>query len=48
MTRARNCAASIGRSATALIEERPFTEAWPGGGPWRPGIQAVRGGEDRD
>ena len=32
----------------SLIEERPFTEAWPAGGPWRAGAQARTGGEGRD
>ena len=29
----------------SLIEETPFTQAWPAGGPWRPGIQAQVEGE---
>ena len=32
----------------SLIEESPFTQAWPAGGPWRPGIQARTGGEGGD
>ena len=29
----------------SLIEDRPFTQAWPAGGPWRSGMQARAGGE---
>ena len=32
----------------SLIEETPFTQAWPAGGPWRPGIQAQVEGEGGD
>ena len=31
----------------SLIKGEPFTQAWPGGGPWRPGIQAQTGGNAR-
>ena len=30
----------LGPVCDSLIEESPFTQAWPAGGPWRPGIQA--------
>ena len=29
----------LGPACDSLIEERPFTQAWPVGGPWQPGIQ---------
>lgn len=29
----------------SLIQENPFTQAWPAGGPWRPEIQAPTGGK---
>ena len=32
----------LGPVCDSLIEERPFNEAWPVGGPWRPGIQPGR------
>ena len=32
----------------SLIEETPFTQAWPPGGPWRPGFQARTEGEGGD
>ena len=32
----------------SLIEETPFTQAWPAGGAWRPGIQAQVEGEGGD
>ena len=35
----------LGPVCDSLIEERPFTQAWPAGGPWRPGIQALTGGD---
>ena len=38
----------LGPVCDGLIEDRPFTHAWPAGGPWRPGVQARRGGEGRD
>ena len=38
----------LGAVCDSLIEESPFTQAWPGGRPWRPGIPAGKGGEDRD
>ena len=38
----------LGPICDSLIEESPFTQAWPGGGPWRPGIQARTGGEGRE
>ena len=33
----------IGPVCDGLIEERPFTEAWPAGGPWRPGDSGWEG-----
>ena len=36
----------LGPVCDCLIEESPFTQAWPAGGPWRPGVQARTGGED--
>ena len=38
----------LGPVCDSLIEESPFTPAWPAGGPWRPGIRARTGTEDRD
>lgn len=38
----------LGPACDSLIEDRPFTHAWPAGGPWRPGVQARTGGEDCD
>ncbi len=38
----------LGQVCDSLIEGSPFTEAWPAGGPWRPGIRARTGTEDRD
>ena len=35
----------LGPVCDSLIEESPFTQAWPRGGPWRPGIQAPMEGE---
>ena len=35
----------LGPVCESLIEESPFTQAWPSGGPWRAGIQARMGGE---
>ena len=29
----------LGPVCDSLIEESPFTQAWPAGGPWRPGVQ---------
>ena len=38
----------LGPVCDSLIEESPFTQAWPAGGPWRPGIQAQVEGEGGD
>ena len=38
----------LGPVCDSLIEERSFTQAWPAGGPWRPGIQALTGGDGGD
>ena len=38
----------LGPVCDSLIVESPFTQAWPVGGPWRPGIQARMGDERRD
>ena len=38
----------LGPICDSLIEETPFTQAWPPGGPWRPGIQARTEGEGGD
>lgn len=35
----------LGLVFDSLIEDTPFTQSWPAGGPWRPGIQARTGGE---
>ena len=35
----------LGPVCDSLIEDRPFTQVWPHGGPWRAGIQALTGGE---
>ncbi len=35
----------LGPVCDSLIEDRPFTQVWPPGGPWRAGIQALTGGE---
>ena len=35
----------LGPVCDSLIAESPFTQAWPAGGPWRPGVQALTGGE---
>ena len=35
----------LGPICDSLIEESPFTQAWPAGGPWRPGLQARVGEE---
>ena len=40
--------ALLGPVCDSLIEDRPFTHAWPAGGPWRAGVQARTGGEGRD
>ena len=32
----------------SLIEESPFTQAWPAGGPWRLGVRFLTGGEGGD
>ena len=38
----------LGPVCDSLIEESPFTQAWPAGGPWRPGTQAWTGSEGGD
>ena len=38
----------LGPVCDSLIEESRFTQAWPAGGPWRPGIQARTGGAGCD
>ena len=38
----------LGPVCDSLIEESPFTQVWPAGGPWRPGIQAQVEGEGGD
>ena len=38
----------LGPVCDSLIEESPFTQAWPAGGPWRPGIPVPTGGESGD
>ncbi len=38
----------LGPVCDSLIEESPFTQAWLAGGPWRPGIRARTGTQDRD
>ena len=38
----------LGPVCDSLIEESPFTQGWPAGGPWRPGLQSRTGGEGRD
>ena len=35
----------LGPVCDSLIEERPFTQAWLAGGPWRPGVQTPTRGE---
>ena len=35
----------LGPVCDSLIEESPFTQVWPAGGPWRSGTQARTGGE---
>ena len=35
----------LGPVCDSLIEEGSFTQAWPAGGPWRPGTQVRTGGE---
>ena len=37
----------LGPVCDSLIEDGPFTEGWPPGGPWAPGIGARTGGESR-
>ena len=37
----------LGPLCDSLIEESPFTQAWPAGGPWRSGRHARTGGEGR-
>ena len=36
----------LGPVCDSLIEGSSFTQAWPAGGPWGPGIQARTGGEE--
>ncbi len=38
----------LGPLCDSLIAESPFTQAWPAGGPWRPGIRARTGGGGGD
>ena len=38
----------LGPVCDSLIEESPFTQAWPAGGPWRSGVQVRMGGERGD
>ena len=38
----------LGPVCDSLIEESPFTQVWPAGGPWRLGIQVRTGGEGGD
>ena len=38
----------LGPVCDSLIEESAFTQAWPAGGPWRPGMQARTGGDGGD
>ena len=38
----------LGPICDSLIDGRQFTQAWPAGGPWRPGVQAPVGGEGGD
>ncbi len=35
----------LGPVCDSPIEESPFTQAWPAGGPWRPSVQVRTGGE---
>ncbi len=35
----------LGPVCDSLIADRPFTQAWPPGGPWQPGIRARSGGD---
>ncbi len=35
----------LGPVFESLIANSPFTQSWPSGGPWRPGIQPRTGGE---
>ncbi|MCY4586267.1 MAG: nucleotidyl transferase AbiEii/AbiGii toxin family protein [Bryobacterales bacterium] len=35
----------LGPVCDSIIEDSPFTQAWPAGGPWRTGIQARTGDE---
>ena len=35
----------LGPVVDSLAANSPFTQSWPAGGPWRPGIQARTGGE---
>ena len=38
----------LGPVCDSLIENSPFTQDWPAGGPWRSALQARAGGEGRD
>lgn len=38
----------LGPVCDSLIEESPFTQAWPPGGPWQPEMQARTEGEGGD
>ena len=38
----------LGPVCDSLIEDSPFTQAWPAGGPWRQGLPARTGGEGGD
>ena len=38
----------LGPVCDSLIEESSFTQAWPAGGPWRPGVQDRMGGKEGD
>ena len=35
----------LGPVCDSLMDELPFTLAWPAGGPWRPGVQVAAGGQ---
>ena len=35
----------LGPICDSLIAERPFTQAWPAGEPWQPGVRTPTGGE---
>ena len=38
----------LGPVCDSLIEESPYTQAWPAGGPWALGVQARTGSEGGD